>query len=502
MTIISYFCYNLQFCTYFSDSFTRNNFLKMKKIKLLLLSVLLLFTSGACFEDMDDNLRISSSLEIKNFIYSAMNIWYLYKSDVPDLADNRFGSPSELDQFLESFESPESLFYDGLVYEPTDRFSYITNDYRVLEAQLAGVSVHHGMEYGLVYYPGSDVNVFGYVRYILPNSDAASKGVTRGLIFNSINGAQLTVNNYTELNTLDAYEIGLATFDGSTVTSTGESISLVKSQMSENPVHIATTLDFGGQHVGYLMYNAFTSDFNNQLNDAFGLLKAENITDLIIDLRYNGGGSVRTATYLAGMITGQFNGEVFYTEHWNPDLQAYFEETDPQRLVGRFVSSMDGGGALNSLNLNRVFVLTTSNTASASELVINGLKPYVEVIQIGANTTGKFQASSIFYDGPAPNFRRSEANPGHYYAIMPLIFTTANANGETGYVDGLAPDITLYEDYTNMGILGDENEPLLNTALNYILMNPPVYRNTVQMREFTNSKAHLPGYRRMFVENN
>jgi carboxyl-terminal processing protease len=318
----------------------------MKKIKYLFFTLLLAAFATACFEDMDDHIQLSSSLEIKNFVYQAMNIWYLYKPEVPDLADSRFNSTAELNQFLNSFSSPESLFYDGLLATDSDRFSYITNDYRVLEAQLDGVTLHHGMEYGLVYYPGSNTQVFGYVRYVLPNSDAAAKGVSRGMIFNSLNGNQLTVDNYTQLQTLTEYQIGWAQFDGTNVTPTGETTQLVKSQMTENPVFISTVLEVESQKIGYLMYNSFTADFDNQLNAAFGELKSQNITDLVLDLRYNGGGSVRTATYLAGMITGQFTGDVFYTEQWNPDMQHYFELNDPQRLIGKFVNSMNNGVAL------------------------------------------------------------------------------------------------------------------------------------------------------------
>jgi carboxyl-terminal processing protease len=472
----------------------------MKKIKYLFFTLLLAAFATACFEDMDDHIQLSSSLEIKNFVYQAMNIWYLYKPEVPDLADSRFNSTAELNQFLNSFSSPESLFYDGLLATDSDRFSYITNDYRVLEAQLDGVTLHHGMEYGLVYYPGSNTQVFGYVRYVLPNSDAAAKGVSRGMIFNSLNGNQLTVDNYTQLQTLTEYQIGWAQFDGTNVTPTGETTQLVKSQMTENPVFISTVLEVESQKIGYLMYNSFTADFDNQLNAAFGELKSQNITDLVLDLRYNGGGSVRTATYLAGMITGQFTGDVFYTEQWNPDMQHYFELNDPQRLIGKFVNSMNNGVALNSLHFNRVIILTSANTASASELVINGLNPYIDVVQIGGTTTGKFQASTLLYDGPPPNFRRSEANPGHHYAILPLIFTTANANGETGFINGLTPDIEIYEDYSQLGALGSLDEPLLQTAVDYILGNPRQSHHTVPMEEISNSKAHLPIYHRMFVE--
>lgn len=138
-------------------------------------------------------------------------------------------------------------------------------------------------------------------------------------------------------------------------------------------------------------------------------------------------------------------------------------------MINRFNNTIRTGAAINSLNLNRVFILTSRSTASASELVINGLDPYIEVIQVGATTTGKFQASTTFYDGPPPNFKRSEANPSHFYAIQPLIFTSANANGVTGFVDGIPPTIEFPEDLTNLGILGELNEPLLEAALNEIL---------------------------------
>ena len=105
-------------------------------------------------------------------------------------------------------------------------------------------------------------------------------------------------------------------------------------------------------------------------------------------------------------------------------------------------------------------------TASASELLINGLEPYINVVQIGERTTGKFQASTTLYD--SEDFGRRGANPNHTYAIQPMIFKTLNANGKTDYHDGLNPDIELIEDIENLGIIGDLNEPLLQAALNDI----------------------------------
>ncbi|PKP24178.1 MAG: peptidase S41 [Bacteroidetes bacterium HGW-Bacteroidetes-2] len=471
----------------------------MKNFKIGVLALVVIFSFMSCFEDLDDNLQPASTLDIQNFIYKAMNIWYLYKPDVPDLANDRFATQDELDTFLNTFSTPEDLF-DGLVAQNIDRFSFMVSDYRELEAALAGISVSNGMEFGLVFFPNSQTNVFGYVRYIIPNSDAAAKGLHRGVIFNTINGAQITIDNFRLLNTLTSYDIGLATFDGATITPTGETVSLNKAELVENPIHLATTLNINGQNIGYLMYNGFTADFDTQLNASFGQFKADAISDLIIDLRYNGGGSILTAIEMASMVTGQFTGQVFSTEVWNPEIQAVFEADNPEQLINRFTNTIRTGAAINSLNLNRLYVLTSARTASASELVINGLNPYIEVIQVGSTTTGKFQASTTFYDSPAPNFRRQDANPSHFYAIQPLIFTTANAIGTTGFVDGLPPTIELFEDYSNLGVLGDVNEPLLEAALGAIFGRAPKSQFSVERKEVGNSKMGLPVYERMYID--
>jgi len=470
----------------------------MKKIKLLAVILLLSISFQSCFEDFDDKIQNVTTLEIQNFIYKAMNIWYLYKPDVPDLANDRFASQDELNEYLGAYSTPEELF--SALTASQDRFSFIVSDYRVLEAALAGITLNHGMEYGLVFYPGSQTNVFGYVRYVLPNSDAAQKGVQRGMIFNTINGAQITIENFTLLRELNSYEIGWATFDGTNITPTGQTTTLIKSEIVENPIHIANTFTIDGQKIGYLMYNGFTADFDTQLNNVFGTFNAEGINELVLDLRYNSGGSVRSAIDLSGMVTGQFTGQIFSTEVWNPELQAVFQQNNPESLINRFTSSIRTGAALNSLNLNRVYILTTGRTASASELVINGLDPYIDVIIVGGTTTGKFQASTTFYDGPSPNFRRTQASLSHFYAIQPLIFTSANANGVTGFVDGIPPTVEFPEDLANLGVLGELNEPLLEAALDEIFGRRPQSKSQLEFKEVGNSKMHLPTYNRMYVE--
>ncbi|MCZ6594278.1 MAG: S41 family peptidase [Bacteroidetes bacterium] len=463
-----------------------------KTLFLLLLTVSTLLVS--CFEDNDDSIQPASAVEIQEFIWRGLNFFYLYKADTPELADDAFATNDEFITFLSTFASPESFF--DFLKSPQDRFSLLVSDFTELENALAGITINNGMEFGLIFYPDNSGNVFGYVRYILPNSDAESKGLQRGIIFNTIDGQQINEDNFSGLLSPDTYTIGLATFDGQNITPTGESVELTKSEFTEDPIHVSTTLDINGQKIGYMMYNAFTNEFDTQLNSVFAQFQSDGVTELVLDLRYNGGGSVRTAIYLASMITGQFTGQTFFTEQWNEDRQAEFAED------GVFVSSfVNGGEAINSLNLTTVYVLTTSKTASASELVINGLTPYINVVQIGDNTTGKYQASFLMYD--SPNFQKStELNPNHTYAMLPLVFQTANADGFTDFEDGLIPDIDQIEDYSNLGILGDPAEPLLATAIQEITGVPvPGTRIPfISLETLSESKANSLTYQVMVSE--
>ena len=471
----------------------------MRILKSFGLCLFFLFTMTGCYEDMDDVIRPATKLEIKNFIWRAMNNMYLYKADVPDLADSRFETQQELDEYLKTFSSPEALFEALLSDE--DRFSVLTSDYRALEKALDGIRLSNGMQYGLVRYTESSSEVLGYVRYVLPGTSAERQGLQRGDLFNTVDGQQLSVENFPRLLAPASYTIGLAQIEDGVISSTGETVSLQKEEYTTNPVGLAKIIQTENGKVGYLLYNAFTSTFDDVLNDAFAMFKAEGVTDLVVDLRYNGGGSVETASDLASMITGQFKGDIFYTREYNEDYQTYFETTDPERLLSRFNSEINSGAAINSLGLSKVYVITSRRTASASELLINSLEPYIDVVQVGENTTGKFQASTTVYD--SPELRRSGANLGHTYAIQPLIYKTVNAAGVTDYVNGLPPDIEISENVRNLGELGDVDEPLLRAALNDILGIPQDFdQNAFSPEVIGESGMKHMLYQRMYTEDN
>ncbi len=476
----------------------------MKIFKTLLLSLLFGSFFISCSKDQDDVTPPvvepnGVDLTIENFVYRGMNEIYLYKADVPVLANNYFATQAEKNDFLDNYASPEDLFYDGLTASQ-DRFSFIVDDYVALENLFSGVSKTTGLSYGLVRYCSGCSEIFAYVRYILPNTPAASSSLKRGDIITRIDGQQLTDTNYSELFAPDSFTVGLATLDGSTITDTEETVALTQiADYNSNPVFIAKTLDVQGQKVGYLMYNSFTSNYDPQLNDAFGQFKADGVTDLILDLRYNGGGSVRTATDLASMITGQFPGQLFMKEQWNAEYQAYFESEAPERLLNNFNTSIKSGEAINSLNLSRVYIITTNRSASASELVINGLNPYIDVVQVGETTTGKFQASVTLYD--SSNFGRENANPSHTYAIQPLVLKSVNSAGVSDYVNGLDPDIEIGENIRNLGVLGELSDPLLEATVNAVVGNRISIDTNFETYKFVGESSMKDlNYQRMYID--
>lgn len=442
----------------------------MNSIKLAVFSFLICFSFQSC--EKDDSNSVPKEIAIQNFIWKGLNQFYLWQNEVPNLSDTKFANQNELNSFLYGYTNADDLFQDLLNKpkskfpadgEAIDRFSVLFPDYDILEGILSGTTKNNGVEMGLYYKDASQTSVFGVVRYILPNSDASNKNIHRGDVFYGVNGETLTVSNYRTLLGNDSYTLNLANYDNGNITPNGQSVSLTKTVLSENPVLLNTVINSGTHKIGYIVYNGFYPNYESQLNDAFGTLKAQGITELVLDLRYNSGGSIATATRLASMITGQFNNQIFAKEQWNAKLEDYFSTNNPQTLLNLFTNTINTNATINNLNLSKVYVLTTKSTASASELVINGLEPYIDVIQIGDVTIGKNVGSITLYD--SPTFSKEDINPSHRYAMQPLVLKIVNKVGFGDYINGLQPDTFLKENFSNLGILGDQNEPLLSTAI-------------------------------------
>jgi carboxyl-terminal processing protease len=440
----------------------------MKGKFLIVISILM--TLWSCSEQ-DAALDYSPvNNDVNEFVWGALNSWYYWHDEVTDLRDNRFSNLAERNQFINQFSTPESLF--EYLRHPDDEFSWMVDNYITLQNSFAGVSLSFGFEFGLLYVNSTDI--IGYVTYVLPDTEAENKGIMRGDIFYGIDGNQLSTNNYIDLLTQSTITINFAEVVNDSILTTDQTTTITAQEISENPVYMAKTFDVNGTKVGYLMYNQFIHTRHSELNEAFGQLRSENATELILDLRYNPGGSVLTSLILAGMIYKQgTEGNTFSKLVYNDKKTAQNFDFPFLTEVPILDSDFDilSTEQMNRLNLDRVFILTTRGTASASEIIINGLTPYMEVIHIGDTTRGKNEGSVTLYDSPVSDYRNVEsANPRHLYALQPIVSKIANAVGYGDYGNGLLPDYPIREShyFDQLVPIGDVNDPLIDLALSII----------------------------------
>ena len=314
-------------------------------------------------------------------------------------------------------------------------------------------------------------NLFGFVHYVLPGSPAERAGVIRGDVFTKINGTDLTVSNYMLLLNSNSYYLSFANISNHTIISNSKtSSSMTSSEIQENPIYFDTIYDVNSIKVGYLVYNGFMDNYDNQLNKVFKYFKDNGIQKLILDLRYNPGGSGDAATYLASMIYSTDTKKVFFKTSYNALLNSYFNNKYGDTHFNKYfadsihASDITTGEPINSLGLTELYVIATGNSASASELIINGLRPHLSLTFIGDTTYGKYVGSTTFYDEDTAG----KKNPDHTWALQPIIMKAININGVTDFNNGLFPDVVVPEDLSSVLPFGDINETLLSAAFDKI----------------------------------
>lgn len=447
----------------------------MKKLKALTLLLIVSLFTISCFEDSDDS--IISTTEINDFVWKGMNSWYFWQQQVSDLADSKDNNAGDYQSYLSQFGNPEDLF-NSLKYQTgdVDRFSWFIEDYIEQQQQFQGISTSHGLRYTPVEI-NNNGDVILYVRYVAKSSPASNANINRGNIINAIDGTEINTSNYNSVIgklSNETITLSFVTENGAELTSSGDK-TITAEILFENPIHFTKIFnDVDGKKVGYIVYNGFRTAYNDELNDAFATFKNENIEELILDLRLNGGGSVATSSYLASMIYANAGEEKFADlkfneKHINEDGFYNFQNT-----LNIFNTNDEkiGEEPINRLTtLNQLYVLTSSSTASASEMIINGLKPFITVKTIGTTTYGKNVGSITLYDSPGSDFQdKASANSGHLNAMQPIVFKIFNKNGESDYTNGFIPDIEIkeYQFWNNILPFGDENEVVLKATLDNI----------------------------------
>ncbi|RPI41693.1 MAG: PDZ domain-containing protein, partial [Bacteroidetes bacterium] len=403
----------------------------MLKRSTLLFTLLLVFLAACKRDSLPKETRI-----LNNWIWEGMNELYLWADYIPDL-----------DPDIQP--DPEEFFY-RILYEE-DRNSWITDDYDALVAWFQGVDLTTGMSAR----PGRIDNdrVISIVEYVTPGSPAAGAGIQRGDIIITIDGQTLNPDNYYDLYDQVTATFGFGDWNGSEVVSNGVSLELTAIELNQNPVIHREVISYGGHQVGYFVYTQFTNggsdEWLDELKSVFEEFKTAGITDVVLDLRYNPGGSLDLAAYIAASLvprTVMEDRDLFTRLVWNDLLNQYWQDEDldedgepdgedsPQLSV--YLPQSD----LN-LDLTSAYFLTTGLTASASELLMTGLYPYMEVTQIGQTTYGKPYASITVDDWEEPK--------RHNWAMQPLVLKYTNAEGFTDFVQGIAPDYPVEDDLMN-----------------------------------------------------
>jgi C-terminal processing protease CtpA/Prc len=429
----------------------------METIKKLLYfcSLLLVLTINFSCGDDPDN----PNEHVNQWILSNMKFYYLWTNHIPAKTNNTL--------------NPDKYF-ESLLYTK-DRFSWIQENFTDLLDLLSGIQMEAGYDYNLMRVENSS-DMTGIITYIKPNSPASRTDLKRGDLFNAINNTKITITNYLDLlGALSApHTLGIIDSKWNPV----KNISLPVTKYEENPVLIDTVYNIAGKKIAYLVYNFFADDkgdnsftYAKELNAIFGAYKTSGIDELILDLRYNSGGAVTTCTALSSMISNKTENDVFGLEEYNSIIDEQAKESlGPDYYKFYFADYLrryddEGKTVIDSVlinklpNLSRLYVITSSRTASASELVINGLKPYMDVILIGGTTYGKNVGSITIYEAD------KEKQMINKWGMQPIVVKLANASGFSDYADGFPPNMEIFE-HENLPFiaLGNTDEPMLAAA--------------------------------------
>ncbi|EAT16825.1 peptidase S41 [Desulfuromonas acetoxidans DSM 684] len=358
-----------------------------------------------------------SESDQRDFINKVMHDVYLWSEYTPDVDVDSYASQREL--------------LDALVYND-EQWSGITT-LEEYDSYMVGEAVAIGINF-------TDQDDMIYLTHVYPDSPAEDAGLQRGYALTSINGYPVAdiINNDLWDEALGPDVLDLDYIDND---SNAGSVSITKTTFTESSVaaYSILTNSTNGNKVGYLNYLTFNDNYSTDLAEAYTAFAVNDIREIVVDLRYNGGGRVYVAQILGGIIGGTtVAGRPAYSELYNDHYSSW--------------STQYSFASENTLNIEKVVFIVTESTMSASELMINMLKPYMDITLIGSTTAGK----------PVGSFAIEYC--GNY--IKPIAFKLVNANMEGDYYDGFPVTCSATDDVTHP--LGDREEGMLSVAMTYL----------------------------------
>ncbi len=438
-------------------------------MKRYLLPILLVLLSSCdkIIPDDDPKEKDATSYYANLFAFNIMYTYYLWADEEADAIKSWTYDDNPI-------EKVASLRYKDADGNLVDRWTELMEDCSSFVTSVTGNGKTFGMDFVLLRY--GENGVVMEITYTYTNSPARKAGLKRGDVVTSVDGQELTMENYADLLTEKVYDfpgtIKLGMLEG-------DNVQMSAVEMYSDPVHVVKTLDAGGKKMGYVHFTNFTWDASPDLVEAFRQLKAEGIEELVLDLRYNTGGYSQTALVLGSLIappTVVQSGEVFNREVFNSRLSASLDEET--RFAGSF--TLEGiGKPLNTLEANpgikHLWVITTGHSASASESLICGLYPYMDVTLVGSTTYGKFCGgylieSKRFYDALAQEETDIDWQAGKTatdgWGIYVIASRYADCNGTTRSMpSGIPADYPATDDPRDGFDLGDPSESMLSAVL-------------------------------------
>ena len=425
-------------------------------------------------EKLDYETRLQRKY-VNTFAYNVLDSYYLWKTEIQSQLD-------AWQNWEEPIQKVADIRYKDASGKDIDRWTMVTDDYSSLHGGVSGHTRSLGMDFLLYYTDQTHKKICAVVTYTYDYSPAHLAGLKRGDVILTVDGKEMTPDNYREI-----VRDGL--LGGGTVKlglKGGKSVTVTAQDLYEDPVQKVTILENGaGKKVGYLHYTSFTLDSCNDLVSVFRQFVDEGIDELVLDLRYNGGGYVITEEVLASMLAPRSvveAGSVLSRQVYNAELAKEMKD-EPSQFKTSFTFRNQGMPQFVSTtganpDLPRLFVLVTESSASASESLVCCLRPYMDVILIGGKTAGKFCAGFLMEAKDWYEEVKDSLEEGEYEKALPYVDNWgiyvmysryADCNGDTiSMPDGIAADIKAEDDPLDGYGLGDPDETMLSAALRII----------------------------------